>query len=115
MRLGFRASFCALGAVLGIALAPTSPARAQQPIPQFDTNSHLGVASCAGSTCHGAVEPFKNSDVQQNEYVVWSQKDKHSKAYKVLLDERSVRIARNLGLPNAHTAEICLNCHANNV
>jgi hypothetical protein len=86
-----------------------------QPIPQFDNAIHLGVSSCAGSTCHGAVEPFKNSNVQQNEYVIWSQKDRHARAYKVLLDQRSVRIARNLGLPNAHTAEICLNCHANNV
>ncbi len=85
-----------------------------QTIPQFADATHLGVTSCAGSTCHGALEPFRNSNVLQNEYVTWSQKDKHSKAYKVLFDERSVRIAKNLGLPNAHTADMCLNCHANN-
>ncbi|MBI3514392.1 MAG: hypothetical protein HY060_10065 [Proteobacteria bacterium] len=88
-------------------------ASAQTP-PQFSDAAHLGVTTCAGSTCHGALEPFRNSNVAQNEYVLWQQKDKHSKAYKVLFEERSVRIARNLGLPNAHTAEICLNCHADN-
>jgi cytochrome c554/c'-like protein len=91
-----------------------SGAAGAQTLPQFGEGVHLGVTSCAGSTCHGAVEPFKQSNVMQNEYVTWSQKDRHAKAYKVLLEERSVRIAKNLGLPNAQTAEICLNCHADN-
>ena len=84
-------------------------------LPQYDKAVHLGVTSCAGSTCHGAVEPFKDSTVLQNEYITWSRKDPHAKAYKVLLEERSVRMARNLGLPDAHTADICLDCHADNV
>jgi hypothetical protein len=104
LRLIAVAGFWALSATAGSA----------QTLPQFSDATHLGVTSCAGSTCHGALEPFRNSNVAQNEYVLWSQKDKHSKAYKVLFDERSVRIAKNLGLPNAHTADVCLNCHANN-
>jgi hypothetical protein len=84
-------------------------------LPHYDKFVHLGVTSCAGSTCHGAVEPFKNSNVEQNEYITWSRKDPHAKAYKVLLEERSQRMARNLGLPDAHTADICLDCHADNV
>jgi hypothetical protein len=75
---------------------------------------HLGVASCAGSTCHGAVQPLKGSSVAQNEYITWSRKDKHAKAYAVLGEERSQRIARNLGLGDARTAQICLDCHADN-
>src|SRR6202007_681946 len=57
----------------------------------------------------------------QNEYLIWSQEadkdrvDKHHRAYAVLSDERGTRIAHNLGLPDAVTAEICLNCHADNV
>src|SRR5260370_13684114 len=102
----------ALGALV-VSVAVWSAASAQT-VPQFGDGAHLGVTTCAGSTCHGALEPFRNSNVAQNEYVTWSQKDKHSKAYKILFDERSVRIARNLGLPNANTAEICLNCHADN-
>ncbi|HEX3865052.1 MAG TPA: multiheme c-type cytochrome [Stellaceae bacterium] len=76
---------------------------------------HLGVASCAGNNCHGAVEPFKTSRVMQNEYLVWSQKDQHSKAFAALRNERGLRIAANLGLPDAEHAELCLGCHADNV
>ena len=85
-----------------------------QTMPQFGGDTHLGVTTCSGSTCHGAIEPFRQSNVAQNEYITWIQKDKHARAYKILFDERSVRIARNLGLPDAHTAPICLNCHADN-
>ena len=74
----------------------------------------MGVASCAGSTCHGAVQPWQGSRVLQNEFITWQRKDKHAKAYQVLLNDRSKRIARNLGLEAAHTAKICLNCHADN-
>jgi hypothetical protein len=76
---------------------------------------HLGVASCAGNNCHGATERSQGSSVAQNEYLIWSKSDKHHRAYTVLLEERAVRIARNLGLPNAATADICLGCHADNV
>jgi hypothetical protein len=89
--------------------------------PQGDDGVHLGVASCAGNNCHGAVERLKGSSVAQNEYLIWSQEadkhkiDKHHQAYSVLLGERAVQIAHNLGLPDAVTADICLNCHADNV
>ena len=80
-----------------------------------EDGTHLGVASCAGNNCHGAVQPFKTSRVAQNEYLIWAQKDKHSKAFAVLREERGRRIAQNLGLPDAEHAEICLACHADNV
>jgi hypothetical protein len=76
---------------------------------------HLGVASCAGNHCHGAIERSKGSSVAQNEYLIWSKSDKHHRAYAVLLEERAARVARNLGLPNAATADICLGCHTDNV
>lgn len=109
--MGFRDA-AGVGVLVAALALPTAPSA--QTIPQFGSAIHLGVTSCAGSTCHGAVAPSKGSNVAQNEYVIWSQKDRHAKAYKVLFNDRSVRIAKNLGLPNAHTAEICLNCHANN-
>lgn len=77
--------------------------------------SHLGVKTCASSTCHGAVQPWQNSSVLQNEFVTWSTKDAHARAYKTLLSEKSKFIASNLGLKNAHTAEVCLQCHTDNV
>jgi hypothetical protein len=100
--------------MLGLLLAAGGAGRAQTPDPT-DDGVHLGVASCAGNNCHGAVQPFKTSRVAQDEYLVWKQKDKHSKAFAVLREERGRRIAQNLGLPDAATAEICLACHADNV
>ena len=88
-----------------------APAAAQAPA---EDSVHLGVSSCAGSTCHGAMERLKGSSVAQNEYITWSRKDKHAKAYAVLSEERSERIARNLGLSSARTAPLCLDCHADN-
>ncbi len=54
-------------------------------------------------------------DVQLNEYIIWSHDDSHSKAYSVLMTERSRAIAAKLGLPNAVDAKICLDCHTDNV
>ena len=80
-----------------------------------EDGTHLGVASCAGNNCHGATERSKGSSVAQNEYLIWSKSDKHHRAYVALLEERGVRIARNLGLANAATADMCLGCHSDPV
>lgn len=90
-------------------------ASATSDLPQNRSDIHLGVTSCAGSTCHGAATAWEKSAVLQNEYVTWSQRDSHSKAYTVLMNDASKRIAANLGLPNAHEADVCLDCHADNV
>lgn len=84
-------------------------------LPIVDKDVHMGVATCAGSTCHGAVQAWPNSNILQNEYITWTRQDKHAKAYQVLLNERSRRIAKNLGLEAAHKADVCLDCHADNV
>lgn len=110
----FSSSFLKLFIPLVFFLSLNFSAKSQQ-IPLIDNEIHLGVASCAGSTCHGAVAPLPGSNVLQNEFITWHEKDKHSKAYKVLLNQQSKRIAKNLGLKSAHTAEICLNCHSDNV
>src|SRR5207237_9069235 len=107
-RWAIGAAACAAG--LWVAGMQPSPAQTAS-----DDAVHLGVASCAGNNCHGAVQPFKTARVTQNEYLIWAQKDKHSKAFAVLREERGRRIAQNLGLPDAETAEICLACHADNV
>ncbi len=76
---------------------------------------HLGVATCASTTCHGSAKPTEGSNVQQNEYVTWSRFDPHAGAYRTLLDERSIAIARRLGIGRAHEASECLGCHADDV
>ena len=96
------------------------PAGAQDAAPSGDDRIHLGVASCAGSNCHGAARPSEGSRVRQDEYLIWSQEsdahriDRHHRAYAVLLTDRALRIAHNLGLPDAATANACLDCHADN-
>ena len=84
-------------------------------LPQNASDIHLGVTSCAGSTCHGATTPWAGSTVLQNEYMTWEQYDPHSKAYSVLMNKTSKKIAANLGIGKAHEAKICLDCHADNV
>lgn len=86
-----------------------------QALPENGEDMHLGVASCSSSTCHGSVAPLVTTTVLQNEYTVWSENDKHARAYSILLNDESKRIARNLGLESAETADICLDCHADNV
>ncbi|MFN3259327.1 MAG: multiheme c-type cytochrome [Pikeienuella sp.] len=94
-------------AILFLALAWLAPPAVAQDV-------HLGVKSCGSSGCHGQVAS-SSTNVLLNEYVTWQKYDAHATAYKVLLEPRSQRIAANLGLPNAHEAKICLDCHADNV
>jgi hypothetical protein len=75
------------------------------------TDKHLGVATCAGSACHGAAR-MAGGNVRQDEYLLWQRKDRHSQAYATLRSDRSRRIAANLGLPDATSAPMCLACHA---
>jgi hypothetical protein len=85
-------------------------------LPQNATDRTVGVASCSSSLCHGAVDSWKGSGVLQNEYVTWSRRDKHARAYTVLLSERSKDIMKRLGSTEpAHTSALCLDCHAHNV
>jgi hypothetical protein len=77
-------------------------------------DKHLGVASCAGNTCHGSTRPFKDSRIKQDEYFVWQRKDAHAQAFNTLASERSASIARRLGLGPASQAQECLACHAEN-
>ena len=84
-------------------------------LPQYGKDMHLGVQTCSGSTCHGAVQPWQNSSVLQNEAITWKKYDHHARAFKTLASERSKRIAKNLGIENPQKDNVCLNCHANNV
>ncbi|WP_052072766.1 multiheme c-type cytochrome [Thalassotalea sp. ND16A] len=84
-------------------------------LPQFDKNVHLGVASCAASMCHGSLIQREGSDVLQNEYIIWSNSDTHAQAYQSLLTATAVKIADNLGIADAGQADICLDCHSDNV
>ncbi|MDJ0653526.1 MAG: multiheme c-type cytochrome [Xanthomonadales bacterium] len=89
--------------------------QAQTALPIEGKDKHLGVASCASSTCHGSTSAFADSNVMQNEFALWQSQDPHAEAYQILLNDQSKRIARNLGLKSAHEADMCLDCHGDNV
>jgi len=110
--------FLILASLAAGALMLGRPAVAQnvreQALPQFSEAAHIGVQNCSGSTCHNAKSPSPNSSVAQNEYTIWSGPDKHSKAFSVLGNDRSQRIARNLRIGDPRSAAICLSCHSDN-
>jgi Cytochrome c554 and c-prime len=76
---------------------------------------HMGVASCSSNVCHGKLTEQTGRDVALDEYRIWSRDDYHSRAYKDLSNQQSQALAAKLGLANAATAKICLDCHADNV
>lgn len=95
------ASFCLL--VLGIA----GNASAKEPRQIRETaDTFVGSVGCKSSSCHGGAGP------KRSQYFTWNTKDYHTKAYVVLLNPRSERIAEGLGLPSATTSARCTVCHA---
>ena len=84
------------------------------PLPDHDSRQALGTVTCASSTCHGSIDPWRNSNVLQNEYVTWSRLDKHARALEVLSNPRSREIAQKLGIGDPTQAKICLDCHTDN-
>lgn len=90
-------------------------AAAAADLPDEGSAMHMGVATCATSQCHGSAVPRDGSNVLQNEYVTWTQDDPHAQAHATLDSDLSRAIASRLGLPSATGADICLDCHADNV
>lgn len=86
-----------------------------KPKKEIKGNKYMGAGSCASSNCHGAAEPRKRAgiDINQNEFSIWNIYDKHRKAFDLLLEPKSQRIARNLRLSDpAEESEECLVCHS---
>jgi hypothetical protein len=74
-----------------------------------------GVASCAGSTCHGRADG-DGKVVRQDELRLWQEPSSrggaHSRTFAALESLRGERIASTLGLGRAGSAAACLGCHA---
>ena len=75
---------------------------------------YIGAGGCSSSNCHGGTSAAseKDSRIWGNEYAIWSLNDKHSKAFKVLGDPRSKRMAEVLRIANPQTEARCTVCHA---
>ena len=76
---------------------------------------YTGVASCAGSTCHGRAEG-NGAVVRQDEIAIWQEPSAssgaHSRALAVLSGLRSRQIAATLGIDDPTGDPACLGCHA---
>jgi hypothetical protein len=85
-------------------------------VDEIAAHTHLGVATCSNSVCHGASQVFKDSNVWQNEFARWQEYDPHAtQAYQALRGAEGQAIAKKLGLGDATQAKVCLDCHADNV
>ncbi|MCB1553124.1 MAG: hypothetical protein KDJ14_04880 [Xanthomonadales bacterium] len=97
---------------LGWMVAGTAAA---SPVATINEHTHMGVATCASSTCHGSTQQFKESNVWQNEFARWQEYDPHAnKALQALQSAEGQAISRKLGLGDATKAKVCLDCHADN-
>jgi hypothetical protein len=78
---------------------------AKEPL-QIRESTFIGAVGCKSSSCHGGAGP------KRSQYITWSQHDYHTKAFPVLLNARSARIAEGLGITEAQTSARCTVCHS---
>lgn len=102
-----------LAAIACIAILLAAADRAES-APAADT-AHLGVGSCANSTCHGRQEPT-GAVVRQDEILRWQDSTtpagSHSRAWSVLGEARGRAIAAKLGIGDPRQSAQCINCHS---
>ncbi len=107
-RIGF-----ALFGMVSILLSAV--AMATSAVGDIEAHKHMGVASCSNSVCHGASQPFRDSNVLQNEFAIWQEFDPHAKSWQTLGSDASKAIARKLGIGDPASAKVCLDCHADSI
>lgn len=83
----------------------------ESPAPQGNPPVYIGVRQCAAAACHGRDQPGE-ANIRQDEFTVWASRDRHSRAFDVLLNERSRTMARHLGIGKAEESTRCLACHS---
>ena len=109
-------SIVILAAVIG-GKAPTSAPLVPDLVHAQGNYKYTGAASCGSSSCHGSNKP-KAEFPKMNENIIWTQKDKHAKAYATLTNEKlksgvsPAKIAQTLKIAKAETSSKCLVCHA---
>lgn len=108
----------ALAAAAGFAFGMGEANDASAAAAETSARTHVGVASCSGSTCHGRQEA-DGVVVRQDELMLWQEPSSatgaHSRAYAVLTEARSLRIARELGIGDPSGEPMCLGCHSDYV
>jgi hypothetical protein len=118
------AGVAGLAAMLVI-LASTGDASPRLEPPPASEPLRIGMNSCAARGCHGAVDStdpgLGRVYIKDGAYTTWLNYDPHARAYAVLLEPRSVAIAKKLNADKrnrplddkpAHEAGLCLSCHS---
>lgn len=104
----------ALSALAAALLVVPTPLSAQQASGET-RRTHTGVASCAGSTCHGR-SIGDGTPVRQDELLRWQEESSatgaHSRAYRVIREPRGQAIIRRMGLDEGGVRRECLGCHS---
>ena len=109
---------CASAVVVVLMLGVLSPSRSLGQAPGSTSSGaplYMGVGTCAAVQCHGSLRELTTSKagVRQTEHPHWLFREKHARAYEVLLKDRSLVMAKHLKMaePPAQSAR-CLVCHA---
>ncbi|MDB6147608.1 MAG: hypothetical protein JWO45_1272, partial [Spartobacteria bacterium] len=71
-----------------------------------DPAQFVGSAGCRSSGCHGG------AGEKRSQYLTWSRQDFHTRAYAILLNARSARIADAARIDHAETSARCTICHS---
>jgi hypothetical protein len=87
-----------------IVSSATAFAKDVQQTPEVDAK-FVGAVGCKSSSCHGG------AGEKRSQYITWSQKDFHTRAYAILLDARSARIGEAVGVSPQSSAR-CTVCHS---
>lgn len=66
----------------------------------------LGSNSCSSSSCHGG------AGEKRSQFITWSRKDFHTRAYAILLNARSARIGEALSINQPQSNGRCTICHS---
>jgi hypothetical protein len=83
----------------------TAFAKDVQQTPEADAK-FVGAIGCRSSSCHGG------AGEKRSQYITWSQKDFHTRAYAILLDARSARIGEAVGAAQPQSSARCTVCHS---
>lgn len=107
---------CCAMALFALAIANFAGAeRVEAAAAETTRGVHLGVATCAGSTCHGRNEA-DGEIVRQDELMRWQEESTpggaHSRAFRVLGEPRGLAIGKRLGIGDPRDDQMCLGCHA---
>ena len=89
-----------------LAFAPFISLAQKVEIPHREEGKFIGAGGCKSSSCHGG------AGEKRSQYLTWSQKDFHTRAYAILTTARSTRMAETLRLPPAQQSNRCTVCHS---